>query len=194
MKIFNNHGLLSVIEYLDLEHKTFGLLSYVFLLDFAYEHNANIIQKINKPNIWNSETHLCLANNTINQLNLVDHHLQNVSTKYSSLFAVINNTSTNIGKRLLRDTLLNPIINCNEIERRYNIIDSLIKDCNYKQYETYLNKISDLERLHRKLSLDLLQPADFSSLDISYDNVKELFKITDSLNCKVTQSLKPSNE
>ena len=114
-KIFNNHGLLSVIEYLDLEHKTFGLLSYVFLLDFAYEHNANIIQKINKPNIWNSETHLCLANNTINQLNLVDHHLQNVSTKYSSLFAVINNTSTNIGKRLLRDTLLNPIINCNEI-------------------------------------------------------------------------------
>ena len=77
--------------------------------------------------------------------------------------------------------------------RRYNIIDSLIKDCNYKQYETYLNKISDLERLHRKLSLDLLQPADFSSLDISYDNVKELFKITDSLDCKVTQSLKPSN-
>jgi DNA mismatch repair protein MutS len=192
-KIFNNHGLLSVIEYLDLEQKTFGLLSYIFLLDFAYEHNANIIQKINKPNIWNSETQLCLASNTINQLNLVDHHLQNVNTKYSSLFAVINNTSTNIGKRLLRDTLLNPIINHSEIERRYNIIDSLIKDCNYKQYENNLNKISDLERLHRKLSLDLLQPADFSSLDISYDNVKELLRITDSIDCIITQSLKPSN-
>ena len=176
-----------------MNKKHLGLLSYVFLLDFAYEHNANIIQKINKPNIWNSETQLCLANNTINQLNLVDHHLQNVNTKYSSLFAVINNTSTNIGKRLLRDTLLNPIINHSEIERRYNIIDSLIKDSNYKQYETYLNKISDLERLHRKLSLDLLQPADFSSLDISYDNVKELLRITNSIDCDITHSLKPSN-
>jgi DNA mismatch repair protein MutS len=191
-KIFNNHGLLSVIEYLDLEQKTFGLLSYVFLLDFSYEHNATIVQKINKPDIWNSETQLCLTNNTINQLNLVDHTLQNVNTKYSSLFAVINNTSTNIGKRLLRDTLLNPIINKEEIESRYTIIDSLQKDNNYKKYEEYLNKISDLERLHRKLSLDLLQPADFSSLDISYDNVKEILSITDTIDCEKTRSLKPS--
>ena len=194
-KIFKNHGLLSVIEYLDLETNHFGLLSYLLLLDFAYEHNSKIIEKINKPEIWNSEKYLILANNTINQLNLVDHHTQNISSKYSSLFAVINSTSTNIGKRYLRDTLLNPIVDSKKLQNRYNIIESLMirendSEPKYKLYETYLSKISDVEKLHRKLSLNLLHPAHFSSLDISYENVFKLLNINNS----VVESLKPNKE
>ena len=189
-KIFKNHGLLSVIEYLDLERKNFGLISYILLLDFAYEHNPNIIQKIDKPEIWNIEKYLILANNTINQLNLVDHQSQQINCKYSSLFSVLNNTSTNIGKRYLRDNLLNPILNIDELNKRYSIIESLTTNNLFKNYEEYLCKISDLERLHRKLSLNLLHPAHFSSLDISYDNV---FKLLEIENPHI-ESLKPSNE
>ena len=175
-RIFKNHGLLSVIEYLDLETKHFGLISYILLLDFAYEHNPKFIEKIDKPEIWDNEKYLILANNTINQLNLVDHHTQNTTSKYSSLFAVINSTSTNIGKRYLRDNLLNPIIDSKRLQNRYNIIESLtnLGDFNeplYKTYEGCLTKITDIEKLHRKLSLNLLQPAHFSSLDISYENI-----------------------
>ena len=47
-----------------------------------------------------------------------------------------------------------------------------------------------MERLHRKLSLNLLHPAHFSSLDISYDNV---FKLLEIENHNI-ESLKPSNE
>ena len=165
-----------LIEYLDLETKHFGLISYILLLDFAYEHNPKIIEKINKPEIWNSDKYLILANNTINQLNLVDHHTQHITSKYSSLFAVLNSTSTNIGKRYLRDTLLNPIVDSKALKLRYNFIESLMirendSEPKYKLYETYLSKISDVEKLHRKLSLNLLQPA-LSSLDISYESVK----------------------
>jgi DNA mismatch repair protein MutS len=194
-RIFKNHGLLSVIEYLDLETKHFGLISYIFLLDFAYEHNPKFIEKIDKPEIWDNEKYLILANNTINQLNLVDHHTQNITSKYSSLFAVINSTSTNIGKRYLRDNLLNPIIDSKRLQNRYNIIESLtnLGDFNeplYKTYEGCLTKITDIEKLHRKLSLNLLQPAHFSSLDISYENI---FKILEIENDVVNQ-LKPSEE
>ena len=193
-KIFKNRGLLSVIEYLDLERSPFGLISYILLLDFAYEHNPIIIEKIDKPEIWNIEKYLILANNTINQLNLVDHNSQNINSKYSSLFAVINSTSTNIGKRYLRDTLLNPIIDSQKLKKRYNIIESLMLVNNneivYKIYENYLCKISDIEKLHRKLSLNLLQPAHFSSLDISYENIFNLLDIDN----KLVDSLKPSKE
>ena len=48
-KIFKNIGMLSVHEYLDIENLYFGTQSYIGLLDFAYEHNSNIITKINKP-------------------------------------------------------------------------------------------------------------------------------------------------
>ena len=47
-KIFKNTGLLSVVEYLDLENRHFGLLSYICALDFAYEHNSTIVEKISK--------------------------------------------------------------------------------------------------------------------------------------------------
>ena len=188
-KIFPDYGLLSVIEYLDLENKPFGLLSYIFLLDFSYEHNTNIIQKIDKPNIWMLEKYLCLSNNTINQLNLVDHNSQiNINSKFTSLFDVINNTSTNIGKRLLRDNLLNPLVDIDTINQRYNIVSKLMYNNLYKLYEEKLNKINDIERLHRKLSLSLLQPADFSSLDLSYDNVKNIINIDDP----IVNKLKPS--
>ena len=66
--MFKNTGLLSVIEYLDLERKHFGLISYIVLLDFAYEHNTDIILKIEKPEILDESKYLTLTNNTINQL------------------------------------------------------------------------------------------------------------------------------
>ena len=34
----------------------------------------------------------------------------------------------------------------------------------------------DIERLHRRMSLKLLQPADFASLDIAYSNIHSILR------------------
>ena len=57
-KVFDNDGMLSIIEYLDLENKQFALISYIYLLDFAYEHNADIINKIEKPHVLDMSNYL----------------------------------------------------------------------------------------------------------------------------------------
>jgi len=211
-RIFPKKGMLSIIEYLDLENKPFGLLSYVQVLDFAYEHKATIVDKICKPNIVETKKQLTLTNNCINQLNLVEHSAtQGVNCKYNSLFSVLNNASTSIGKRLLRERLLNPILDTDILNTRYDYIESMMgrtsltkhvndsvnDDTNgnvnstvnmYKLYENNLVKIQDIERLHRKLGLGMLQPADFASLDFSYEHIINILDIkNDSLN-----SLRPS--
>ena len=175
-KVFKNlnKSFLTIHEFLDLENKIYGTISYISLLQFAYEHNENIIQKIEKPKIWESNNYLILTNDSINQLNLIDYSPN--SGKYDSLFGILNNTSTTLGKRYLKDKLLNPINNVETLEKRYSYIEELLlKNSNsvyyYKEIETYLNKICDIERLHRKMSLKMLQPADFSMLDISYRNI-----------------------
>ena len=175
-KVFKNmnKSFLTIHEFLDIENNIYGTVSYISLLQFAYEHNENIIQKIEKPKIWQGNNHLILTNDSINQLNLIDYSPN--SGKYDSLFGILNNTSTTIGKRYLKDKLLNPINNVEILERRYSYIEELLlKNSNsvyyYKEIETYLNKICDIERLHRKMSLKMLQPADFSMLDISYRNI-----------------------
>ena len=194
-QIFPNTGLLSVIEYLDLEQKNFAMICYLFLLNFAYEHSEHIVKKISKPELWEQNQYLSLTNNTINQLNLVSHNSVNSNTKFNSLYAVINNTSTPIGKRMLRDRLLNPILDVVQLNTMYDHIEAMMSrgelgDTNpkYKIYETYLSKILDIERLHRKISLGLIQPADFAGLDLSYENVLNLLAI-DHMG-----SLKPSIE
>ena len=207
-RIFPRTGLLSIIEYLDLENMPFGLLSYIQVLDFAYEHNSTIVDKICKPNIVETKKQLTLTNNCINQLNLVEHSAtQALNCKYNSLFSVLNNASTSIGKRLLRERLLNPILDTTILNTRYDYIESMMSRTNvmeeskeseesnktinlYKLYENNLVKIQDIERLHRKLGLGLLQPADFASLDFSYEHINNILNIeNDSLS-----SLRPSTQ
>lgn len=185
-KIFKNCGLLTVIEYLDLETKQVGLLSYVILLDFAYKHNELIVGKINVPSIYDENQNLILTNNCINQLNLVAHHSSNNGnngnngiSKFNSLYGVLNNCSTSLGRRLLKDRLLHPIISVDKLNRRYSMIEALIS-CNhnglpiYQEVEKSLMKIMDIERLFRKMGLGLLQPADFAGLDYSCNYITEL--------------------
>ena len=192
-KIFNNNGMLSIHEFLDIENKYFGTISYISLLDFAYEHNSTIITKISKPSIIDNNKYLCLTNNSINQLNLIAHKTCNSNYTFNSVFSVIDNTSTNLGKRLLRERLLNPIININLLEKRYNYIDlfrrkynSNIDEINNNQYiykilEKNLTKILDIERLHRKISLKLIQPCDFGGLDLSYENIISIYDFLNNI-------------
>ena len=142
------------------------------LLQFAYEHNETVINKLEKPEIWENNKYLILTNDSIRQLNLVDNSFQqNMNNKFNSLFGIVNNASTAIGKRLLKDRLVNPIIDNNELQKRYQYLENL-RERNqegiyfYKELEGFLVKVMDIERLHRRMSLKLLQPADFASLDI----------------------------
>jgi DNA mismatch repair protein MutS len=198
-KIFTKTGLLSVIEYIDLESKPFGIISYLMVLDFAYQHNENIIRQISKPEICDSTKYLILTNNTINQLNVVNHNSNNFSGKYDSLFSVVNQNSTAIGKRMLKNKILNPIIDIEKLNSNYDLTEYMMNQDNqtykYKEFESYLIKINDIERLHRKISLGVLQPADFGVLDISYKNILKMLNIikSDSDNFKTISNLLPKD-
>ncbi len=180
-----NQGMLSIHEYLDLENKLYGTPSFIFLLQFAYEHNESVIEKIEKPEIWQTNQYLILTNDSINQLNLVDNSSQNVNQKYNSLLGILNNASTAVGKRYLKEQLLNPINNSELLESRYQGIEELLRrnsDSNgylYQKLEGFLKKIMDLERLHRRMGLKILQPADFSNLDLAYQNIQSILSMTE---------------
>jgi DNA mismatch repair protein MutS len=181
-KIFINLSMLSIIEYLNLETKEYGLKSYTLLLNFVYEHNPLIIEKINTPEILTTTDNLLLHNNTLLQLNIIENKNIQINTKYKSLFHVINHTSTALGKRLLKYRLLNPIFNTTELTKRYNDIDTLLNSNNINEIEDILNNVNDIERLHRKIALKTLHPVEFvNSLDFSYTAINELLLLTHNI-------------
>ena len=167
-KVYPNTGLLSPIEYLDLENLTYGRLSFIILLNYAYDHSHNIIANIDKPELYTESKYLNLGNNAMFQLNLVTFDKDNLTgiynekTQYKSLFDVLNKTSTPMGRRYLKQNLTQPLNNSTQIQIRYNFINQIAQNDIWLEIEKRLIGINDIERFSRKINLGIINPIDFT--------------------------------
>lgn len=191
--IFQHNSPISLLESFDLVNIQNARISYTILLKYAYEHNKSIISKLDKPVYWEYNDHLIMYHNAIYQLNIMRTPLSLESKKkYKSLFDIINNTMTPMGHRYLKYNLLNPITNINILQSRYDNINVLIcarQDLqnintntntgtnNIDKLDTYLSNIKDIERLIRRLKLEILQPYNLYYLMTSLINVREILNI-----------------
>lgn len=169
-KIFPS-SLITPIENLNLEMYEQARIAFLTGLQYIYEHNPTLLDKIDYPVIWDENKYCLLSNQASSQLNIISSD----SKKYTSLYNLLNNTSTCMGKRLLLEQLLNPIKDKNVLEKKYNEIQELIKTKNYEIYRNELKQIVDLERYHRRGQLGILQPIEFINVDKSYKIIDKIF-------------------
>lgn len=89
---------------------------------------------------------LSLHNNAVTQLNLL------ASNNGNGLFGALNRTCTAMGRRALKTELLNPMTVSVEIERKYDEVDSLLKnEKRLSQLTETLSQLPDLERLFKRM-------------------------------------------
>jgi DNA mismatch repair protein MutS len=167
-----NESMLSIIEYLNLEKCDIGRLSFCCLLQFAYEHNTDIIKELDIPELIENSKILTIEYNSSIQLNIIS---QNDNDK--PLLDILNRCSTAFGSRAFRERLLNPINNKQELNKRYDKIEELIKDDKYKFIYKHLNQINDLERVIRRILLKKLNPCEWNAIITSLENAIEAFKL-----------------
>lgn len=176
-KIWNIESQLSPIEFLNLHNEEYVRLSLVISICFAEEHNSSIIKNLNLPQIYSNLQFLKLGNDAISQLDLIKnktHTFYSEDITYRSLFDIIDQTKTGMGKRYLYYQMLHPLLDKKEIERRYDIIESFDND--KIELTECLKNISDIEKLFRKMSLGTLHPRDLYSIINSYDFIVTLLK------------------
>ena len=171
-KIFGKSDILTPIEQLGLEKHCDIIPVYIKLLQFAYEHDPYIINKIYKPEMLTEKDDLYLNNDAVFNLNLVDNTKNN---RFSSLFNVINNTNTKMGMRALKDRLLRPIRDVRELNNRYNKIERIKHK--YTDYKQYLVNILDIEKKYRKLVLKKLHPHELGNLNKTFKNIINVLKM-----------------
>lgn len=167
-KVYEITSQLTAIEYLDLENKKFGCLSFIYLLQFCFEHNENILYKIEIPILHNDDEKLILHNNALYQINIMS--MKQKEKGISCLFDVIDNTSTPMGKRLLKKVLLNPITNISKLNESYNEIEKMKSKTIW--YESQLKNIIDIERYNRKIETYKITIYEFSNLQQSYETIQ----------------------
>ena len=183
-KVYPVNGSITPVQYIGLDKNPTSLTSFIYLLQFAYEHNENIITKLTKPSIWESDKHLILSHDSINQLNLIKHENSRKSG-ISSLWDILDKTTTPLGKRYLKYALLNPIIDPIIINNTYETVSEFQTKYDdtylFKLIDDKLKSINDIKRLHRKMALKKLQPYEFVSIDTSYKCVQQLIDILEKI-------------
>jgi DNA mismatch repair protein MutS len=173
-KVYKTGGM-SALEDLNLSKEIYATQSFILLLNYAHEHNEKIITNILVPTHFMSEYHLMLGNDAVRQLNILESdYFDGPNKRIKSLFDVVNNTNTAMGRRYLRDRLVAPLLIPKELNKNYDDVSIVLKEGNYKQIKTFLKEICDIERLERKLSLQILHMHELSSLYESYDTIINL--------------------
>lgn len=172
-KVYPKHGLLSVIEFLDLEKYPIATTSFCFLLEFVFKHNENILTKVKKPVLLETSSNLVLSYNAVKHLNILNN-----DCKSNTLLQFINKCATSIGKRKFRDWFLNPVIDITVLIKRYDQVEFYQSNKLYETIRRYLAEVYDLERLHRRTQLRLLHPCEINQILLSITNMSAIYKHT----------------
>lgn len=170
--VFNIESLLTSIEHLNMERVPLSSESLAVLIDFVIAHDPNIIQKLSLPIKLDISKYIYLGNNALEQLNIIE------TSHNPSLIRLINNTSTAMGRRLLKERLTNPIKDEKELLRRYSLSKELFDYTSPIEQE--LANIYDIERLTRRIKLNRLHPFELNYLFDSLLSIKEVVKFMES--------------
>lgn len=172
-------NMISPIEYLELEKNNYIRISLIYCINFLLEHNEKLTNCLNIPEIFADNSRLILGNNAIYQLNVIEIEKYNyvINNKIHSLYDVVNNATTGMGKRYIKQMLLSPYVNDIEINKQYDRVEKVIKEKRYIMVEKILLYICDIEKLKRKMNLNIIQPYEMADMITSYTQVKELITL-----------------
>jgi len=184
--IYKNESNINIIERLELQYYNFARLSLVILLDYTIAHQPDLVKNLQLPKLFTNDKFLYLGNNAIEQLNVIDSNTNNLCN-------IINYTKTIIGKKYLMNQLTLPLTDEVQLNKRYESIDTLINNNHYKNLTNYLEDIYDLDKLTRKLEINIINPCELYQLYISFYQIDKLsdylkknkiniFEITDQYN------------
>ena len=168
-RVYQIESLLSPIEHLDLERTPLVSEALSILVHFVIEHDFHIIQKLSRPRIIDNRRYMYLGNNALEQLAVVSKDKDE-----TTLLRLIDKTGTAIGKRLLKERLLNPVMEREELERRYGLIEKVSPHA--RLLEETLRGIYDLERLARRINLGRLHPFEMNYVYDSLVSVRDLME------------------
>jgi DNA mismatch repair protein MutS len=152
--------------------------SFCFLLDFVFQHNPHLVNKISEPFFENCSNRLILANHSLKQLNIIDDN--NHFGKYSSVSKMLNECLTPMGKRKFLYNFLNPTTNIAYLQKEYDITEHLLET--YIKYndvlKNNLSSIKDITKCGRQVFLKKISPKTFYNL---YNNILIISNIYDTI-------------
>ena len=197
LNTFYPEGLAKSLEQSFLNYEI-ATQSLVYLLNFIYEHNPNLVSKIQEPIFENMSERMILANHSLRQLNVIEDE-NSGNTRTSSVLSLLNHTITPMGSRAYKYSLLHPTFNESKLEEDYAITEHLmsymrsdnLSVCEYEvgtgghgsttipvnilALRDRLTNMKDIEKLHRHIILRKITPYHMFCLFHNIRHVRTLY-------------------
>lgn len=181
-KFYKFNIIAAFIEY--TSHNVYATQAFIFLLQFLYEHNPNLVNKIREPIFDNRSDRVILANHSLKQLNIIEDDSYN--GKHSSVSKFLNNCITPMGSRRFKNKILNPIFDCDKLNKEYDITEYIINkrgDSLITEWRTNMGELKDIEKLHRQIIHNKVTPRSVFHL---YNNMTIISSMYDKMKSDTT--------
>jgi len=151
--------------------------AFCFLLDFVFQHNPHLVNKIAEPIFENHSDKLLLANHSLKQLNIIDNRENTYTGKYSSVLKMLNLCCTAMGKRKFIHLFLSPTTNKDYLQTEYDITEYLIMNLEKDDFlwKPSLQEIKDLSKWERQIFLKKITPKSLAFLHDNLQIIQDLF-------------------
>ena len=182
---FASNNLKTVFKTTSLE--SFGYSKYKLgfqaagaLLAYIWETSKDNMPKFDRIESYELSEYMILDASTRKNLELVETLRE--KNKYGSLLWAIDKTKTNMGARLLKNWICQPLKNVDDIMARQNSVSELVKKSDVRlNLSELLDKIYDIQRLATRMSNASASPKDFISLKLSLSILPEVLNVTKDL-------------
>ena len=144
--------------------------AYCFLLDFIIQHNKELLKCISEPTYEKTSDNVYLATHCLKQLNIINTE-QSTNNKFSSVLNLMNRCKSAMGRRRMKDLILHPSTNIEYLTQEYDIMDYVVTNISPEcvlEYRKELINIRDVEKLYRKIVLNILKPSEIPLVYYSF--------------------------
>ena len=159
------------------------------LLAYVWETLKGNMPKFDRIESYELSEYMILDASTRKNLELVETLRE--KNKYGTLLWAIDKTKTNMGARLIKNWICQPLKNVNDIMARQNSVTEFIEKEQVRfELSDCLEKIYDIQRLSTRMSNGSASPKDFVSLKLSLSMLPRILEVTQGLEYDVFSSVR----
>ena len=161
-----------------------GFRTAAGLLAYIWENMKEGFPKFEKIETYELSEFVSIDSGTRKNLELTETLRE--KSRYGSLLWAIDKTVTNMGARLLKTWICQPLKDLDKIKNRQEMVKLIVEHPQERfQLQEELKNIYDIQRLSTKLSNSSANPKDFLSLKISLNALPDLVETAKSIGLNI---------
>lgn len=162
------------LEGFGLAHHSAAAIAAGVVVHYVRQTQQNDVGHVDTIRFYERNQHMHLDQVTVRNLELLEP-IFSESGDDATLFRALDSLKTPMGKRLLRASILRPLLEISEIQKRYEAVAAARSDLILRERIRHdLSGILDLERLLARISLDSAGPRDVLALAASLSHLPNL--------------------